>query len=67
MLFLVTLSRKLLVIMTLTFFELLSMIWKSSVNLSEERRIFEYRVLRRRPGARREDESWRKRRVTWVL
>jgi hypothetical protein len=29
---------------------------KSSVNLSKELRIFEYRLLRRRPGAKREDE-----------
>jgi len=29
---------------------------KSSVNLSEERKIFKYRVLRRRLGAKREDE-----------
>jgi hypothetical protein len=29
---------------------------KSSVNLSEEHRIFEYRVLSRRPGTKKEDE-----------
>jgi hypothetical protein len=29
---------------------------KSGVNLSKEHRIFEYRVLHRRPGANRGDE-----------
>ena len=55
MLFLVNLSRKLLVILT-SLFELLSRSGKSGVNLREEHRIFEYRLLRRRIETKREDE-----------